>query len=129
MKRFLLALFQNLNTGKGLQIADDESVFANSPSFYIGFRENSTRTLWLMFEEAYNVVYEHYRKLNEPWLVKGDTIKEELLRRKISIGKLKSEGAEKNEYVQRAKKAKIGNSRPRMLVLKLDMVEAILNAN
>lgn len=129
VKRFLLALFQNLNTGKGLQIADDESVFANSPSFYIGFRENSTRTLWLMFEEAYNVVYEHYRKLNEPWLVKGDTIKEELLRRKISIGKLKSEGAEKNEYVQRAKKAKIGNSRPRMLVLKLDMVEAILNAN
>ena len=96
---------------------------------FIGFREESSQTLWLMFEEAYSLVTEHYRKLNEPWTVKGATIKEELLRRKISVGKLKSEGAEKNEFLKRAKKATIGNSRPRMLVLNMDAVEQVLNEN
>ena len=119
VKRFLQALFNELNTGKWAGIAENEKI--------LGFREDSTRTLWLVFEEAYKIVSEHYRKLNEPWLVKGSTLKEELLRRKISVGKLKSEGAEKNEFLKRAKKAKIGNSRPRMLVLRLDMVEKILN--
>ena len=96
---------------------------------FIGFREDSSQTLWLMFEDAYNLVAEHYRKLNESWTVKGATIKEELLRRKISVGKLKSDGAEKNEFLKRAKKATIGNSRPRMLVLNLNAVEKILNEN
>ena len=127
VKRFLQALFQVLNSGKWSQIADDEKIFAETPSMFIGFREDSSQTLWLMFEEAYSLVAEHYRKLNEPWTVKGATIKEELLRRKISVGKLKSEGAEKNEFLKRAKKATIGNSRPRMLVLKLEAVEQVLN--
>ena len=57
--------------------------------------------------------------------MKGDTIKEELLRRKISVGKLKSEGAEKNEYLKKAKKA----PRQRMLVLNFEAVKKILNDN
>lgn len=129
VKRFLQAMFQVLNSGKWLQIADDEKIFSETPSVFIGFREDSSQTLWLMFEEAYSLVAEHYRKLNEPWTVKGATIKEELLRRKISVGKLKSEGAEKNEFLKRAKKATIGNSRPRMLVLNLNAVEKILNSD
>lgn len=129
VKRFLQALFQSLNGGKWSQIANDEKIFSETPSMFIGFREDSSQTLWLMFEDAYNLVAEHYRKLNESWTVKGATIKEELLRRKISVGKLKSEGAEKNEFLKRAKKATIGNSRPRMLVLNLNAVEKILNEN
>lgn len=129
VKRFLQALFQSLNGGKWSQVATDEKVFSETPSMFIGFREESSQTLWLMFEEAYSLVAEHYRKLNEPWTVKGATIKEELLRRKISVGKLKSEGAEKNEFLKRAKKATIGNSRPRMLVLDLNAVEQVLNEN
>lgn len=127
VKRFLQALFQVLNGGKWLQIAEDEKIFSETPNIFIGFREDSSRTLWLMFEDVYALVNEHYRRQNESCLVKGSTIKEELLRRKISVGKLKSEGADKNEFLKRAKKAKIGNSRPRMLVLKLDAVEKILN--
>lgn len=129
LKRFLQALFQSLNGGKWSQVATDEKVFSETPSMFIGFREESSQTLWLMFEEAYSLVVEHYRKLNEPWTIKGATIKEELLRRKISVGKLKSEGAEKNEFLKRAKKATIGNSRPRMLVLNLEAVEQVLNEN
>lgn len=129
VKQFLQALFQMLNGGKWSRIADDEKMFAETPSMFIGFREDSSKTLWLMFEDAYSLVAEHYRKLNEPWTVKGTTIKEELLRRKISMGKLKSEGAEKNEFLKRAKKAMIGNSRPRMLVLNLDAVEKFLNSD
>ena len=129
VKRFLQALFQIFHGGKWSQIANDEKVFAETPSIFIGFREDSSGTLWLLFEEAYSLVAEHYRKLNEPWTIKGATIKEELLRRKISVGKLKSEGAEKNEFLKRAKKVTIGNSRPRMLVLKLEAVDQVLNEN
>ena len=129
VKRFLQALFQSLNGGKWSQIADEEKIFTETPSMFIGFREDSSQTLWLMFEDAYNLVAEHYRKLNESWTVKGATIKEELLRRKISVGKLKSDGAEKNEFLKRAKKAQIGNSRPRMLVLNLNAVEQVLNSD
>ena len=129
VKRFLQALFQSLNGGKWSQIADDETMFAESPSMFIGFREYSSRTLWLMFEDAYSMVVEYYRKLNEPWTIKGSTIKEELLRRKISVGKLKSEGATKNEFLKRTKKATINNSRPRMLVLNLEAVKQVLNEN
>lgn len=129
VKRFLRALFQILNTDKSTQIADDEKIFSDAPGLYIGFHEKSTRTLWLLFDKAYDSVHAYYRNLNEPWLVKSSTIKEELLKRKISIGKLKSEGAEKNEFVKKAKRAMIGNSRPRMLVLQLDAVEHFLNEN
>ena len=125
VKRFLTALFQTLNGSEGLKIASNENLFSATPSIFIGFREDSSGTLWLRFEEAYNIVREHYRKLNESWLVKGDTIKEELLRRKISVGKLKSEGAEKNEYLKKAKKA----PRQRMLVLNFEAVKKILNDN
>ena len=129
VKRFLRALFHILNTDKSTQIADDEKIFSDAPGLYLGFYENSTRTLWLMFDKTYDSVREYYRNLNEPWLVKSSTIKEELLKRKISIGKLKTDGEEKNEFVKKAKRATIGNSRPRMLVLQLDAVEKILNEN
>lgn len=129
IKRFLQALFQSLNGGKWSQIAETENIFSETPSMFIGFREDSSQTLWLMFEEAYTLVVEYYRKFHESWTVKGATIKEELLRRKISVGKLKSDGAEKNEFLKRAKKATIGNSRPRMLVLNLNAVEQILNSD
>ena len=129
VKRFLEALFQNLNTRKGTLIAENEKIFEKNPSLYIGFREDSTRTVWLLFNDVYHLVSDHFHKLNESWTVKGETIKEELLRRNISLGKLKSAGDKTNAYVLRAKKAKIGNSRPRMLVLKLDAVDQILNEN
>ena len=129
IKRFLVALFQILNTGKGNAIAENEQLFSENPNLYIGFREDATRTVWLLFEDAYRLVADHFRKLNEPWLVKGATIKAELLRRNISLGKLKSAGDNKNEFVMLAKKAKIGRSRPRMLVLQLDAVDQILNEN
>jgi len=125
VKRFLTALFQTLDGSEGLKIASNENLFSATPSLFIGFREDSSGTLWLRFEEAYTIVREHYRKLNESWLVKGDTIKEELLRRKISVGKLKSEGAVKNEYLKKAKKA----PRQRMLVLNLEAVKKVLNEN
>ena len=66
-----------------MQIAEDEKIFSETPNVFIGFREDL--------------------------LVKGSTIKDELLRRKIFVGKLKSEGADKNEFLKRAKKAKIRN--------------------
>ena len=127
VKRFLKAMFQVLESGKWTQIAENEKIFSDNPNMYIGFREDSSQTLWLMFEDAYSLVAEYYRKLNEPWTVKGATIKEELLRRKISVGKLKSEGADKNEFLKRTKKATIGNSRPRMIVLKPEAVNQVLN--
>ena len=68
IKRFLQALMQIFDSGKWSQIADDETMFAKSPSMFIGFREYSSRTLWLMFEDAYSMVVEYYRKLNEPWI-------------------------------------------------------------
>lgn len=79
IKRFLVALFQILNTGKGNALAENEQLFSENPNLYIGFREDATRTVWLLFEDAYRLVADHFRKLNEPWLVKGATIKEELL--------------------------------------------------
>lgn len=42
VKRFLQALFQSLNGGKWSQIANDEKIFSETPSMFIGFREDSS---------------------------------------------------------------------------------------
>lgn len=117
--RFLFALNQSLGTNFGTNVAMNEEIYVRDENAHVGFYEDSTQTLWLRFDEAFALVKKFYSKLGQSWNVKEQTIKEELLRRGISEGVLKSKGEIGNEYLKRAKKG----SRRRMLVLRMEMLE------
>lgn len=119
IRRFVFALNQSLETATGTYIAEDEDCYVRDESYYIGFRENATQTIWFRFDEVFALVKKFYWKLGQTWTIKEQTIKEELLRRGISEGVLKSKGEIGNEYLKRAKKG----SRRRMLVLRMEELE------
>lgn len=119
VRRFLFALNQSLGTNFGTNVAMNEEIYVRDENAHVGFYEDSTQTLWLRFDEAFALVKKFYSKLGQSWNVKEQTIKEELLRRGISEGVLKSKGEIGNEYLKRAKKG----SRRRMLVLRMEMLE------
>ncbi len=119
VRRFLFALNQSLGTNFGTNVARDEEIYTHDESAHVGFYEDSTQTLWLRFDEVFALVKKFYSRLGQTWNVKEQTIKEELLRRGISEGVLKSKGEIGNEYLKRAKKG----SRRRMLVLRMEMLE------
>ena len=120
--RFIYALKQTIDPN---QLAIDEETYVKDEIHYIGFVESEKSYIWLNFEVSYELVRQCYRKLGEEWTHKAQTVKEELLREGISVGKLVQKGEVGAEYLCRAKKG----SRKRMLVLKMDEVERILNEN
>lgn len=117
--RYLYALAQSLGTSFGTNIAPDEETYVENESAHIGFRDDKKNLLWLRFEDTMNLVSRYYQKQGQQWLTSSKTIKEILLKNEISVGKVTDKGT---EYLCRAKKG----TRKRMLVLKVDVVEKIL---
>lgn len=120
--RFLHALLQSLGTGKYNNIAANETEYVADPSSFIGFREDSTGTMWLRFDDVYNLVEKFYQRQNEQFLTTAKTIKELLLQRGLSDGKLMPEGQGSSEYLKKSKKP----PRKWFLVLKMTAVEKFL---
>ena len=123
--RFLHALMQILGTGKYNGIASSEAESVADSSSFIGFREDSTGTMWLRFDDAYNLVEKFYQRQNEQFLTTAKTIKELLLQRGLSDGKLMPEGQGSSEYLKKSKKP----PRKWFLVLKMTAVEKFLEEN
>lgn len=123
--RFLYALNQSIGTSKFNGLAENESEYVADISSYIGFREDDKKLVWLRFDDAYNTVVNYYKKQGEQFITKPRTIKELLLRKGISDGKLMPEGKSGTEYLRKSRK----NPRKWFLVLKLDVVEKILDEN
>ena len=119
VKRFIVALKQSFDTSSSSRLAHDEVTYVNSEKDYIGFKESATNTIWLRFEDAFDLVKKFYIKSGQSWTPMAQTIKEELLRRGISWGTLAKDGKSGNEYLIRAKKG----TRKRMLVLDMDKIE------
>lgn len=119
VRRFLFALNQTLGTNVGTRIAKNEDDYVSDEQSYIGFKEKATQTLWLRFDEAFALVKKFYFRFGQSWLVREQTLKEELLRRGVSEGTLMPQGSVGNEYLKRAKKG----SRRRMLVLRSAALE------
>ena len=120
--RFLHALKQNIGTTKYNGVAASEAEYVADPSNFIGFREDSTGTMWLRFDDAYNLVEKFYQRQNEQFLTTAKTIKEILLQKGLSDGKLMPEGQGGSEYLKKSKKP----PRKWFLVLKMTVVEKFL---
>ena len=123
--RFLHALLQILGTGKYNGLASSEAEYVVDTSSFIGFREDTTNKIWLRFDDAYKLVVNFYRKQSEQFLTTAKTIKELLLQRGLSDGKLMLEGQDSSEYLKKSKKP----PRKWFLVLKMDAVEKLLEDN
>ena len=123
--RFLHALMQSIGTGKYNDLAASEAEYVADSASFIGFREDSTGTIWLRFDDAYNLVEKFYQRQNEQFLTTAKTIKELLLRKGLSDGKLMPEGQGGSEYLRKSKKP----PRKWFLVLKVDAVEKFLDEN
>ncbi|MBR3497396.1 MAG: hypothetical protein IKO05_00205 [Selenomonadaceae bacterium] len=123
--RFLHALLQSIGTGKYNGLAASEAEYVADSANFIGFREDSTGTMWLRFDDAYNLVEKFYQRQNEQFLTTAKTIKEILLRKGLSDGKLMPEGQGGSEYLRKSKKP----PRKWFLVLKMDAVEKFLDEN
>ena len=123
--RFLHALMQSIGTGKYNGLAASEAEYVADSASFIGFREDSTGTMWLRFDDAYNLVEKFYQRQNEQFLTTAKTIKEILLRKGLSEGKLIPEGQGGSEYLRKSKKP----PRKWFLVLKMDAVEKFLDEN
>ena len=117
---FVYALMQTLDTTAYNQIANNELLYVDNNTKYIGFKENDH--LWLRFEEAMNIVRNYYAKQGQQWLIQPMSIKKMLLEKGLSEGKL-AENGKPAEYLVKAKKG----SRKRMLVLKMSAIETLLN--
>lgn len=90
--RFLHALMQSIGTGKYNRLASSEAEYVADLASFIGFREDSTGTIWLRFDDAYTLVVKFYQRQNEQFLTTAKTIKELVLRKGLSEGKLLPEG-------------------------------------
>lgn len=123
--RFLIALMQSIGTEKFNGLAENEAEYIANISNFIGFKEEKTSTLWLRFDDAYNLVKKFYQRQNEQFLTSAKTIKELLLQKKLSDGKLAQDGQGSNEYLKKSKK----EPRKFFLVLKIDAVEKYLDEN
>lgn len=123
--RFLRALWQSLNTHKDCLLATNESEYVTNTPNYIGFKESDKNLIWIRFEDAYAIVEKFYRKVGEQFLTKDKTIKEILLRKGISDGKLMPNGQRGNEYLRKSRKS----PRKWFLVLREDIVTQLLEEN
>ena len=123
--RFLHALKQSIGTTKYNGLAANESEYVADISRYIGFREESTNTIWLRFDDIYKLVVSFYQRQGEQFLTTAKTIKELLLQRGLSDGKLVYNGQGSSEYLRKSKKS----PRKWFLVLKIDKVEQFLEEN
>ena len=72
----LRALMQSIGTTKYNGIAANDTEYVAAPSSFIGFREDSSGTIWLRFDDAYNLVEKFYQRQNEQFLTTAKTIKE-----------------------------------------------------
>ena len=123
--RFLHALKQSIGTTKYNRLAATESEYVADSASFIGFREDSTGTIWLRFDDAYKLVVSFYQRQGEQFLTTAKTIKELLLQRGLSDGKLVPDGRGGSEYLRKSKKP----PRKWFLVLKVDSVEKYLEEN
>ena len=123
--RFLHALKQSIGTGKYNGLAASEAEYVADISSFIGFREETTNTAWLRFDDAYKLVVSFYQRQSEQFLTTAKTIKELLLRRGLSDGKFVPNGQGSSEYLRKSKKP----PRKWFLVLKMDAVEKFLDEN
>ena len=123
--RFLHALKQSIGTTKYNRLAATESEYVADSSGFIGFREKTTNTAWLRFDDAYKLVVSFYQRQGEQFLTTAKTIKELLLQRGLSDGKLVPNGQGSSEYLRKSKKS----PRKWFLVLKMDTVEKYLEEN
>lgn len=121
--RFVYALAQSFGTGRSSMLAPDEETYAKNEAGYLGFKDESSRQIWLRFEDAWKLVASFYQKLGEPWLTKPQTIKVALLEAGLSDGRRMPRGTAGNEYLRKARKG----SRKRMLVLNMDKVDQVIN--
>ena len=119
--RFIYALFQRIGSTEKTGIAENETIYAEAESRYIGFYIRNKDQIWLRFDTAYELVAQYYQKLGESWLVKPMTIKQLLLKKGFSIGRVASKGIGA-EYLMKSRKG----SRKRMLVLKQSIINDIL---
>lgn len=117
--RFLTALTTVIDTSPNSKVAVNEELYASNESAYVGFWEQDTEFLWLRWDCAVSLVQGYYNRLCEPWMTKESTIKERLLQRGLSRGRLKGQQGSGNEYLVRAKKGR----RQRMLVLRMNAVQ------
>lgn len=120
--RFLHALKQSIGTGKYNGLAASEAEYVADSASFIGFREETTKTIWLRFDDAYKLVVSFYQRQGEQFLTTAKTVKEILLRKGLSEGKLMPEGQGGSEYLRKSKKP----PRKWFLVLKMDAVEKFL---
>ena len=118
---FLNALIQSIGTDSRSNLADSEEQYVEDESAFIGFWDRIDNRIWLRFPEAYALVKRYYSMQGGNFIVKEQTIKELLVRKGISEGKL-SNGKGGNEFLVKAKKG----TRKRMLVLNINKVNEIL---
>ena len=123
--RFLRALWQSFNTHKDCLLANNELEYVKNTPNYIGFKEKDKKLIWLRFEDAYSIVERFYKKIGEQFLTKEKTLKEILLRKGISDGKLMPYGQSGNEYLRKSRKP----PRKWFLVLREDVVNQLLDEN
>ena len=123
--RFLYALMQSIGTSKFNGLAANESEYVANISGYIGFKEDDKKLIWLRLNDAYDMVVKYFQKQGEQFITSQKTIKELLLRKGISEGKLMPEGQSGNQYLCKSRKS----PRKWFLVLKTDIVEKILDEN
>ncbi|MCR5834363.1 MAG: hypothetical protein K6G55_06930 [Selenomonadaceae bacterium] len=72
---------QNLNRRFGSsmrnnRLAATESEYVADISSFIGFREETTNTAWLRFDDAYKLVVSFYQRQGEQFLTTAKTIKD-----------------------------------------------------
>ena len=123
--RFLHALWQSIDNGKYTKIAATEDKYVNDTASFIGFREDSTGTIWVRPDEAYNLVRNFYQRQGEQFLTSLKSIKVLLLQNGLSEGKLVPSNQGSSEYLKKSKKS----PRKWFLVLNYRAVEQFLENN
>ena len=118
--RFIVALMQSIGTDRSNGLADDEKLYVEDETRFIGFYDRLNDQIWLRFPEAYALVKNYYSQPGQQFFVNEKSIKESLVRQVIAVGKINEHGA--NQYLVKAKKA----SRKLMLVLNITKVYDIL---
>lgn len=118
--RFIKALMQSIGTDRFNTLADNEKLYAENESNFIGFLDKPNNQIWLRFADAFNLVRRFYSQLGEQFLTQESTIKELLVRQGIAVGTINENGG--NQYLMRAKRG----SRKYMLVLNLSRVQEVL---
>lgn len=90
-RRFLKALFSSLLIGKrdnGCGIAFSETEYNADSKAYIGYNGNinDEEVVFIRFDPAWNLVIDYYKKSDEPFYQKKQTIKDSLFKKDIIVG-------------------------------------------